>query len=108
MSKDSVSFGMGLLFGIVAGVAAGVVLAPKSGEEMRQDLKNVIQNISNEDEINNCKNVSIDMINRMKYTIEKQLLKHKHIVVSTIPLQLKDDDEAMKSLKYNAGKKKPW
>jgi gas vesicle protein len=75
MSKDSVSFGMGLLFGIVAGVAAGVVLAPKSGEEMRQDLKNVIQNISNEDEINNCKNVSIDMINRMKYTIEKQLLK---------------------------------
>ncbi|MDP4268165.1 MAG: amino acid permease, partial [Bacteroidota bacterium] len=32
--------------------------------------------------------------------IQKQLLKHKHIVVSTMPLQLKDDDYVMKNLKY--------
>lgn len=33
--------------------------------------------------------------NNTRYYIEKELLKHKHIVVSTIPLQLKDDDEVL-------------
>lgn len=38
--------------------------------------------------------------NRTRVFIERQLLKHKHIVVSTMPLQMKDDDVVLKSPKY--------
>jgi amino acid transporter len=33
--------------------------------------------------------------NHTRYYIERQLLRHKHIVVSVMPLQLKDDDEVL-------------
>lgn len=36
--------------------------------------------------------------NRTRVYIEKQLLKHKHIVVSVMPLQLKDDDVVLSSM----------
>lgn len=39
--------------------------------------------------------------NQTRVFIERELLKHyKHIVVSTMPLQMKDDDDVMKSPKY--------
>lgn len=34
--------------------------------------------------------------NQTRVFVERQLLKHKHIVISTMPLQLKDDDMALK------------
>ena len=46
--------------------------------------------------------------NRTRVYVERELLKHKHIVVSTIPLQMKDDDFVIKSNKYNPENKKPW
>jgi amino acid transporter len=46
--------------------------------------------------------------NGTRVFIERQLMKHKHIVVATIPLQLKDDDEVLKSSIYNPNHKKPW
>ena len=46
--------------------------------------------------------------NQTRLFITKELLKHKHIVVSTIPLQLKDDDEIIKSPKYNPEGDRPW
>lgn len=46
--------------------------------------------------------------NRTRIYIERELLKHKHIVVSTIPLQMKDDDLVINSTKYNPENKKPW
>lgn len=40
MSKnDSTSFGIGILAGVLGGVVLGVLLAPKSGEETRKELK---------------------------------------------------------------------
>ena len=43
MSKEdnSVSFGVGLLLGVVGGVIAAVLYAPKSGEETREMIKDV-------------------------------------------------------------------
>jgi hypothetical protein len=44
--------------------------------------------------------------NQTRVFIERELLKHyKHIVVSTMPLQMKDDDDVMKSQKYNTSEK---
>lgn len=40
--------------------------------------------------------------------IERQLLKHNHIVVATIPLQLKDDDSVIKSPVFNPQHDNPW
>lgn len=40
--------------------------------------------------------------NQTRVSIERELLKHKHIVVSTMPLQMKDDDIVLKSPKYSA------
>ena len=38
--------------------------------------------------------------NNTRYFVEKQLLKHKHIVVSVMPLQLKDDDVVLNNIKH--------
>jgi K+ transporter len=46
--------------------------------------------------------------NRTRSFIERELLKHKHIVVATIPLQMKDDEFVIKSSKYNPENKRPW
>jgi hypothetical protein len=46
--------------------------------------------------------------NRTRVFIERELMKHKHIVVSTIPLQMKDDDVVLRSHRYNPEGEKPW
>jgi hypothetical protein len=46
--------------------------------------------------------------NGTRVFIERELIKHKHIVVSTMPLQLKDDDEVLNSSVYNPTHEKPW
>jgi hypothetical protein len=46
--------------------------------------------------------------NQTRLFISRELLKHKHIVVATIPLQLRDDSEIIKSPKYNPTNDKPW
>ena len=45
--KDDSSFGfaMCILAGVVGGIIAGVLLAPKSGEESRKELKEKIDNL---------------------------------------------------------------
>jgi hypothetical protein len=40
--------------------------------------------------------------NNTSYFIKKELLKHKHIVVATMPLQLKDDKYVLSNSKYNS------
>jgi len=76
-SDSSVSFGVGLLFGVLAGVATGILFSPKSGDEMRQDLKEIVNDIKGEiqPDIIGTKNVSTDVINRVKYTVECQISK---------------------------------
>ncbi|MCE5235017.1 MAG: APC family permease [Eubacteriales bacterium] len=46
--------------------------------------------------------------NTTHFRITRNLLKHKHVVVSTIPLQLNDDDDILHSEKYNPTNEKPW
>lgn len=38
--------------------------------------------------------------NHTRAIIERQLIRHKHIVICTMPLQMKDDDRVLKSHKY--------
>ena len=76
-SDDSLIFVMGTLFGFFAGVAAGIMFSPKSGEEIRQELKNIAKDVSGKtpSEVEIVKNAFSDNIVRLKYTIENQLNK---------------------------------
>ena len=48
MSKEdsSISFGVGLLLGVVGGVIAACLYTPKSGEEARKDVENAITDLA--------------------------------------------------------------
>lgn len=79
MSKEdsSVCFGVGLLLGVVGGVIAAVLYAPKSGEETRKDVENVITDIAQKytPEINEAKKNALTSIDVMRYNLEKQYNK---------------------------------
>ncbi len=79
MSKEdsSISFGVGLLIGVVGGVIAAVLYAPKSGEETRKDVENVITDIAEKytPEIKEAKRQALTSIDVMRYRLEQQYNK---------------------------------
>ena len=79
MSKEdnSISFGVGLLFGVVGGFIAAVLYSPKSGEETRQDVENVITDIAQKytPEIKEAKKQALTSIDVIRYRLEQQYNK---------------------------------
>lgn len=79
MSKEdsSISFGVGLLLGVVGGVIAAVLYAPKSGEESRKDVENVITDIAQKytPEIKEAKKQALTSIDVIRYRLEQQYNK---------------------------------
>ncbi len=79
MSKEdsSISFGVGLLMGVVGGVIAAILYAPKSGEETRKDVENVITDMAQKytPEINEAKRQALTSIDVMRYRLEQQYNK---------------------------------
>ena len=79
MAKDdfSVSFGLGLLGGIVGGIIAGVLLAPKSGQETRDELAEALIDAKEKytPKIIEAKNNTERAIDIIKYKLEKQIQK---------------------------------
>ncbi len=78
MPKDSdnaVVFGVGIILGVLTGAVIGVLTAPKSGEEVRQKIKDTVDIYSSKkcDEIAKTRIASVNMIKKMGFTIEKQL-----------------------------------
>ncbi len=75
MSKEmdtSISFGLGLLAGVVGGIVAGVLLAPKSGDEARADLVEKATKIKENfpKKIEHAKKKSLRSIEKTKASIE--------------------------------------
>ena len=70
MSKEdnSISFGMGLLAGIVGGVVAAILYAPKSGAETREDVKNYVNDFAQRHapEIKEAKKQALESLDMMK------------------------------------------
>ncbi len=79
MSKEdsSISFGVGLLLGVVGGVIAAVLYTPKSGEETRKDVENVIVDLAQKytPEIKEAKRQALTSIDVMRYRLEQQYNK---------------------------------
>lgn len=84
MSKDdnSISFGMGLLAGILGGVAAAILYAPKSGEQTREEVIHFVNDFAQKHapEIKEAKKQALESLDMMKYKLEKQYNKiNEHI-----------------------------
>ncbi len=79
MSKEdnSISFGLGMLLGVVGGVIAAVLYAPKSGEETRQNVENVITDFAQKytPEIKEAKRQALTSIDVIRYRLEQQYNK---------------------------------
>lgn len=76
--KDtSISFAMGILGGILGGIVAGVLLAPKSGKETREDIKQCVKDLADihAPHINYAKKQAMESIDLVKYKIERQYNK---------------------------------
>lgn len=72
-NKDkSFSFAMGILAGVVGGIVAGVLLAPRSGEESRRELKKTIDDLREKysPEVLKAKEQAYEMIRSSKDKIE--------------------------------------
>lgn len=76
-TDNSLSFGMGILFGVLGGIATGLLLSPKSGEEMRKDLKIKTDNLIKEipSKTVEVKKTNITAIEKLQYAIESRLNK---------------------------------
>lgn len=80
MSKsndDAVVFGVGLLAGIAAGAVLAVLCTPKSGEEVRKDLKDTVSQFVDEmpRDYKKTEEQSKELIFKVKYSIENQINK---------------------------------
>lgn len=104
MSKStdsSISFGVGLLFGVVSGVVAGVLLTPKSGEEVRSGLVNVVESIAAKDQrVEKCKSASIKTVARVRYVLERQISKLTDAIKAGRMAAAKNKEELESGYRY--------
>lgn len=83
-SDNSISFGIGLFAGVVGGIIAGVLYAPKTGEESRNKLKDVIEEYAQKHspEVEDAKKQALESIDLVKYKVERQYRKLNHALKS--------------------------
>jgi len=76
-SDNALAFGIGTLIGVLAGVAVAVLFSPKSGEEMRKDLRIAAKKIIKENTPNivYTNRINSAALVRLQYTIESQFNK---------------------------------
>lgn len=99
MSKEdnSISFGMGLLLGVLGGVAAAILYAPKSGAETREDIKNCVNDFAQKHapEIKEAKKQALESLDMMKYKLEKQYNKiNEHIKAKQMAKAREKEDQS--------------
>lgn len=85
MSKNSnISFGLGILAGVVGGIVAGVLYSPKTGEESRKQLKEVFTDLAEKHspEVKEAKKQALESIDLIKYKLERQFRKLTHMLKS--------------------------
>lgn len=82
--KNSISFGLGLLAGVVGGIIAGVLYAPKSGEESRSKLTEIATDLAEKHspEVKEAKQQALESIDLVKYKLERQYRKLNHMLKS--------------------------
>lgn len=82
--NNSISFGMGLIAGVVGGIIAGILYAPKPGEESRKEVQEVISDLAEKHspEINQAKQQALESIDLARYKLERQFRKLGYMLKS--------------------------
>ena len=82
--KSSIGFGVGLLLGVIGGIVAGVLYAPKSGEEMREKVKDTVCELAEKysPEVKEAKKQALESIDLLRYKLEKQYKKFGNMLKS--------------------------
>ena len=97
MSREdnSISFGMGLLAGILGDVVAAILYAPKSGKETREDVKVFVDNFAEKHapEIKEAKKQAMESLDMMKYKLEKQYNKINHHIKAKQMAKAKEKED---------------
>lgn len=75
--NNTVSFGVGLLAGVVGGVVAALLLTPKSGKENREKLCSAVSNMVEKysPEVAEAKKKAIDSLEVLKCKLENKYRK---------------------------------
>lgn len=73
-SDGSLSFGVGFIFGVGLGAILGLLIAPKSGAELRTELKSMANDLP--DNLNtgldDTKDKCCSYVDNVRYNVEKQ------------------------------------
>ena len=74
-NENNASFALGIIFGAFVGAVAGVLLAPASGEETRQKVKDAADKVIDRmpEDLSNAKKSTLDVLERIKLSIEGQI-----------------------------------
>ncbi len=113
MSEDrTFSFLKGLLVGAIAGAAAGILLAPKSGKETREDIKNLALDFS--DKATELYNKAVAILKRKLNAIKglgKKIDESKYMdIVNDVVKEIKEDGAVTADAARNIGEqlRKDW
>ncbi len=82
--KSNLSFGLGLLAGVIGGIVAGVLYAPETGDSSRKKLKEVITDLAEKHspEVKEAKKQALESMDLVKYKLERQFRKLNHMLKS--------------------------
>lgn len=78
MSQESdgyISFGAGIIFGLGVGAILGILYAPKAGQTLRSDIKEMANDLPDNfnSSIEHTRSKAKNIIDKTKYAIEKQI-----------------------------------
>lgn len=74
---NSISFGIGILLGVIGGVVGALLYTPKKGEEMRAELKETVVDLAEKytPEVRKAKKQALASIDMVKFKLEKKYNK---------------------------------
>ena len=101
---DISAFMLGLVAGLAGGAMMGVLFAPKSGDELREDINEVAQNLPRRlnDEMKNPQSRARSFIDRTRYNIESQVDRVKRDIEADRMARAKQAEEmASGNYEYN-------
>lgn len=90
--NDSFIFSLGLIAGVVGGIVGGVLLAPKSGEESRREIKDAACELyeKHAPQIVDAKKQALESVDLMRYKLERQFRKLNNAMKSKKMLKAKE------------------
>ena len=85
----------GFVVGAAIGAVTGILLAPKSGEESRRELKEAACEFyeKNSPAIKDAKKQALENVDLMKYKLERQFRKFNNMIKSKKLLKAKELEE---------------